>query len=186
MSEGELARYRSEGTTRGQEVRADLELRAVERQASYALSAELLAEYGRFIAGLTDWTHFVTLTHDPRRLSPGHTLVGRQRHRRQVGAWVRYDLRALAPEARWWSEMELHRSGQAHEHGLLAIASTSPLLSARQRWFERCGYADIIAIRDGQGAAEYVAKYTGKAQAVEPLIAGFGLLRVASFSQLLR
>jgi len=186
-------------------VRADLELRKGEALRRYEVDAPMLAEYGRFIGGLTDWDFFVTLTHDPRRLKP-HTfsrartdsrmqrshgapdvaLVGAQRHRRQVRAWLRYDVAELAPGARWWSEMEATKSGQAHEHGLLSLPANAPLLSIRQRWFERCGYAYIKPVEDRDGAAQYVAKYTGKAAAVEPVIAGFGLLPVASFSRVLR
>jgi hypothetical protein len=172
--------------TKEEQVRADLQLRKDESLRRFELDAVLLSEYGRFIGGLTDWGFFVTLTHDPRRLGAGHTVVGRQRHRKQVRRWVRDDLRRLDPSARWWSEMEEHASGQAHEHGLLEVAPSAPLLSIRQRWFERCGYAFIVPVPSVQAAAEYVAKYTGKAQASEPVIAGFGLLPRASFSQVLR
>lgn len=174
--------------TREEQVRADLALRKVDALRRFEVEASVLAEYGRFIGSLASppWGFFVTLTHDPRRLAAGHTIVGRQRHRKQVRGWVRDDLRALAPEAQWWSEMEEHASGQAHEHGLLSIAPTSPLLSIRQRWSERCGYAFIVPVPSVQAAAEYVAKYTGKAAAVEPVIAGLGLLPRASFSRVLR
>lgn len=172
--------------TRDEQVRADLDLRKADALRRYELDAALLSEYGRFIGGLTDWGFFVTLTHDPRRLGAGHTIVGRQRHRKQVRAFVRHDLQRLAPGARWWSEMEEHASGQAHEHALLAVDANAPLLSVRQRWFERCGYAYIVPVPSVQAAAEYVAKYTGKAAASEPVIAGFGLLPRASFSQVLR
>lgn len=174
------------GGTKEDQVRADLQLRKDDALRRFAVGASVLQEYGRFIGGLADWGFFVTLTHDPRRLVPGHTIVGRQRHRKQVRAWVHDDLRALAPEARWWSEMEEHASGQAHEHGLLEIASTSPLLRIRSRWFERCGYAFIVPVPSIQAAAEYVAKYTGKAAAAEPVLAGFGLLPRASFSRVFR
>jgi hypothetical protein len=191
--------------TREEQVRADLELRKGDALRRYAVEAEVLTEYGRFIGGLTDWGYFVTLTHDPKRMQPhlytrgrsdsrvkrSHgardvALVGPQRHRKQVRAWVRYDVMSLAPGARWWSEMEATKAGQAHEHGLLAVPPSAPLLSIRQRWFERCGYAHIRPVESLQEAAEYVAKYTGKAAATEPVIAGFGLLKVASFSQVLR
>jgi hypothetical protein len=191
--------------TREEQVRADLDLRKADALRRYELEAPVLAEYGRFISGLAPWTHFVTLTHDPRRMqphlftrgrsdsrvqrshgSPDVALVGPQRHRKQVKAWVRYDLLSMAPDARWWSEMESTKAGQAHEHGMLSLPATAPLLSIRQRWYERCGFAHIRAIASVQEAAEYVAKYTGKAAATEPVIAGFGLLPVASFSQVLR
>jgi hypothetical protein len=172
--------------TKEEQVRADLSLRKDDALRRYEVGAQLLAEYGRFIGGLADWGYFVTLTHDPRRLGFGHTIVGRQRHRKQVRQWVRDDLRSQAPGAVWWSEMEEHASGQAHEHGLLEVPASAPLLSIRQRWFDRCGYAFIVPVPSVQAAAEYVAKYTGKAQASEPVIAGLGLLARASFSQVLR
>jgi len=190
--------------TREEQVRADLDLRKADALRRYELEATVLAEYGRFIGGLTDWGFFVTLTHDPKRMqphlytrgradsrvhrshgSPDVALVGPQRHRKQVRAWVRYDVRELDPTARWWSEMEMTKNGQAHEHGLLAIGETAALLSMRQRWYERCGFAHIRPVASVQAAAEYVAKYTGKAAATEPVIAGFGLLSRASFSQVL-
>jgi hypothetical protein len=169
--------------TKEEQVRADLALHEVDRLQRFDLSASLLQEYGRFIGALAPWTHFVTLTHDPRRLGAGHTMVGRQRHRKQLGAWLRDDVRAVAPGFRWWSEMEEHESGQAHEHGLLEVRSTAPLLSIRQRWYERCGYVFIRPVESVQAAAEYVAKYTGKAASSEPVIRGFGLLSRPSFSR---
>jgi len=190
--------------TREEQVRADLDLRKAEALRRYELEASVLAEYGRFIGGLTDWGFFVTLTHDPNRMQPhvftrGRTnpraqrshgaldvaLVGPQRHRKQVRAWLR-EVRAFDPSARWWSEMESTKAGQAHEHGLLAVAERAPLLSMRQRWYERCGFAHIRPVESLQAAAEYVAKYAGKAAATEPVIVGFGLLSRASFSQVLR
>jgi hypothetical protein len=191
--------------SREEQVRADFDLRRSDALRRYALDAPLMTEYGRFIGGLTDWGFFVTLTHDPRRLSahvfsaarhgsrvqrshgsPDVALVGPQRHRKQVRSFVRDDVMELAPGARWWSEMELTKAGQAHEHALLALPPGAPLLSIRQRWFDRAGYAHIRPVESLQAAAEYVAKYTGKAAATEPLVFGFGLLPVASFSQVLR
>jgi hypothetical protein len=168
---------------RERQVRAHLALLEDDARRRFAIADSMLQEYGRFIGSLAGWSHFVTLTHDPRRLGAGHTIVGRQRHRKQVRAWLRQDVRRLAPEARWWSEMEEHKSGQAHEHGLLEIASTSPLLSIRERWFERCGFAYIVSVASVQAAAEYVAKYTAKSGASEPIIIGFGLLPAPSFAR---
>ncbi len=176
--------------SRAEQVAEDLDVRRADHLRRFNIEAGVLTEYGRFISSLAPWTHFATLTHDPRRLQTGHTIVGRQRHRKQVQSFVRDDVRRLDRGSRWWSEMELHASGQCHEHALLALADSAPWLSIRQRWYERCGYMKIEAITAatlaGHGvtsAAEYVAKYTGKATAVAPIIAGFGLLSRESWSR---
>jgi phage-related protein len=172
---------------RGEQVLEDLERARLDFLArDFGLTEERLNAYGAWLASLAPWTHFITLTHDPRRLGAGHSIVGRQRHRRVLSKWVFDDVRRLDEGARWFSEMELQKSGQAHEHGLLAASSTAPVLSMRQAWFERAGYCDVRTIdrseAEGIGRAMYVAKYTGKATAVEPFIVGFGLHRVASHS----
>lgn len=174
--------------TRAEQVLEDLERGRLDFLArDFGLSEERLNDYGTWLASLAPWTHFITLTHDPRRLGKGHNIVGRQRHRRVLSRWMFDDVRRLDQGAQWFSEMELHKSGQSHEHGLLAASRNAPVLSMRQAWFERAGYCDVRPIEDGDDAhriarAIYVAKYTGKSAAVEPFIAGFGLLRVASHS----
>lgn len=164
----------------------DYERRRFDMARSFGISQPVLSAYGTFVASLADWSYFVTLTHDPRRLGKGHTIVGRQRHRRVMSRWLFDDVRRMDPTARWYSEMELHKSGQSHEHGLLEVASTAPVLSMRQAWFDRAGYAVVRSIGQADVAAYaeacYVAKYAGKWAAVEPFIAGFGVHRRASHS----
>jgi hypothetical protein len=165
----------------------DIERRRFDLARSFGLTAPVLDAYGSFVASLAPWTHFVTLTHDPRRLGAGHSIVGVQRHRRVMSRWLFDDVRRMDPTAQWYSELELHKSGQAHEHGLLALAANAPALSVRQAWFERAGYAvirDIVASDDvaAYAAAAYVAKYSGKSTSTEPFMAGLGLHRAASHS----
>lgn len=165
----------------------DIERHRFDLAAHFGLTDRVLEEYGHFVASLAPWTHFVTLTHDPRRLGVGHTIVGQQRHRRVMSRWLFDDVRRLDPSARWYSEMELHKSGQAHEHGLLAIAPNAPDLTMRQAWFDRAGYSVWREIRPtddvaAYAAAAYVAKYSGKATTTEPFIAGLGVHRRASHS----
>ena len=158
--------------------------------------APVLDAYGEWIAGLTPWTHFVTLTHrlpgdvgaEPaQRAQPrGYTRVGVQRHRRAVRAWFHEQVRAMDPGARWWSEMEFHASGVPHEHGLIALGERAPALSMRQAWYESRGYARFDAIGSRFAVARYVAKYSGKAAAFEPCVWGFGLLAAPSFSVTMR
>ena len=178
--------------TREEQVREDLDQRRADHLRRFSITAPVLSEYGRFFGSLTDWTHFGTLTHDPRRLGVGHSIVGHQRHRKQVRLFVRDDVRRLDRGAQWWSEMELHASGQCHEHALMHFSENAPVLSIRQRWYERCGYMKIVPITAASMAAfgvtsvaEYVAKYTGKAGAVAPIIAGFGLLSRESWSRVM-
>lgn len=106
-------------------------------------------------------------------LDTGITQVREVRHRKQVREWFYDDVRPRDRDAQWWSEMEMHESGQAHEHGLLSIRDGAAMLSIRQAWFERCGYAFIKPVTSVEGAAVYVAKYTGKSAATKPCIYGF-------------
>lgn len=176
---------------KAEQVRADRERFLLDTAARYGMRDVELAGYGEWVAGLTDWTHFVTLTHRPpdryepgfRRdgspvmLDTGVRIVGAKRHRRAVREWFFEDVRTRDGRAQWWSEMELHESGASHEHGLLRVSETAPVLSIRQSWWDRAGYATIEPIEAAGRAAVYVAKYTGKAAAIEPLI--FGLRDVA-------
>lgn len=112
----------------------------------------------------------------------GITQVRAHRHRKQVREWFYDDVRPRDRDARWWSEMELHESGQAHEHGLLAIRDTAAILSIRQAWFDRCGYARLDRVTSAEGAAVYVAKYTGKSAAAAPCI--YGIPNLGAVTQL--
>jgi hypothetical protein len=178
--------------SRADQVLEDLERRRLDYMArDFSLDAVRADAYGSWVAGLAPWSHFITLTHDPRRLGRGHTMVGRQRHRRVLSKWIYDYVRRLDHGAQWFSEMELHKSGQCHEHGLLAVSATAPVLSMRQAWYDLAGFCDVRLIAgddDKQRIARaiYVAKYTGKATAVEPFIAGFGLHRSASHSVTIR
>lgn len=178
---------------RAEQVLEDIERRHLDYlQRDFGLVQAQADAYGSWLASLPPaprvWTHFVTLTHDPRRLGAGHTIVGRQRHRRVLSRWLFDDVRRMDPGALWYSEMELHQSGQSHEHGLLSVSrDVAPVLSMRQAWFDRAGYCDVRDITGGDDAEQvaraiYVAKYTGKATAVEPFIVGFGLHRDSSHS----
>lgn len=137
---------------------------------------DVLAEYGRFIAALAPWSHFVTLTHrlpdDPR--APTWTRVGVARHRRMVRDWFYNEVRPRAPSAVWWSETEFHVSGVPHEHGMLAVPSNAPDLQMRSAWFLAAGFArwDSIAGQNGVSPAAYVSKYAVKSTSREPLVFG--------------
>lgn len=210
--------------TREDQVREDIERGRLDyAMRDFGLTEERLRAYGAFVAELVRPTHFITLTHDPRRLDVGHALlpqgrrsaprssdadryelrrgahhappsqgriVGRQRHRRQVARWYFDDVRPLDPTARVYGEVELQKSGQAHEHIVGRFAERAPLLSIRDAWFRRAGYCDVRLIEGDDDLAQlvrsmYVAKYAGKSGAAEPFIAGFGL-RSPSFAQVLR
>lgn len=140
-------------------------------------SAQVLREYARWLASLAPWTHFVTLTH--RLPGGGGTTgawgrVGLQRHRRQRRRWVYEEIRRRDPRARWWSETELHDSGQPHEHGLLALTDRDADVPAmRQAWSDDCGFAVVTDIESVVAAARYVEKYHEVAVG-PPLVVGFG------------
>ncbi len=151
------------------------------------LEPEWQTSYGDWVAGMATWTHFVTLTHDPRRLaalgSATWSRVGISRHRKLVKRYFHSSIRSLDPGARWWSEMELHKSGQPHEHALLAVSSDlAPVLSMRQAWYDDAGWMDVQPIRQARSVAAYVAKYGGKHGAWAPSIWGFGLHDASTFS----
>lgn len=82
--------------------------------------------------------------------------------------------------------MELHQTGQPHEHALLSVAPTAPVLSMRQRWFDLAGYCTFDPIRDPADVAAYVGKYGAKVAAYPPFIAGLGLHERESHSLVLR
>ncbi len=200
------------GRSREEQIREDIERGKLDyAMRDFGLDEARLNAYGRWLADEVRPTHFITLTHDPRRLDAGHALwpqqvrgryevrhvahhapaasriVGRQRHRRQVARWFFDDVRPLDPSACVYGEMELQKSGQSHEHLLGRFAERAPMLSMREAWFRRAGYCDVRRIEGTDDVeriarAMYVAKYTGKSGAVEPFIGGFGLLKVASHS----
>jgi hypothetical protein len=157
--------------------------------------ANVLDAYGEWIARLAPWSHFVSLTHDARRLATGPTVshqaysrIGLQRHRRLVRDWFFDDVRKFDNTARLWSETELHKSGQPHEHALLALRPNAPSGLIMEAWFNRAGAYDRQPLETIEGtfsAARYVAKYTAKGSALEPRVWGFGLLAEASFSRVL-
>ncbi len=155
------------------------------------MPANVLTEYGLWIASLAPWLYFVTLTHrlpdsSDANLARQYTRVGIARHRRLVREWFHGAVRPRDPGARIWSETELHLTGVPHEHALLAVSDTAPVLSLRQAWFDMAGFARIERIEDPSAAARYVAKYAGKTGAWPPNVWGFGLLPRPSFSQVLR
>lgn len=205
--------------SRVDQVVEDAAVRRADLARRYEMTNEVLSSYGQYVASLSPWRWFVTLTHDARRLRYGEawaptttrdawvedpsgrrrkarivtsakrvaidtgiTQVRGVRHRRQVREWFYDDVRPRDRDAQWWSEMELHESGQAHEHGLLSIRDGAAMLSIRQAWFERCGYAFIKPVTSLEGAAVYVAKYTGKSAATKPCI--YGILNVGAHSLL--
>jgi hypothetical protein len=147
--------------------------------------ALVLDAYGEWIDGLAAWSHFVTLTHalpdsSDANKARGYTRVGVQRHRRMVREWFHKTVRRADASARWWSETELHESGQPHEHGLLAVSDARA--ATYGEWAASCGYMKLHRIQVGFSAARYVAKYTGKATSLTPMIFGFGLGSEPSFS----
>jgi hypothetical protein len=174
-----------------------------------ALQAAALDATGHWVAGLATWRYFVTLTHalvavtsvqpvTSRKHRSGwssYTRVGVSRHNRLVRDWFHEVVRPDDPTARWWSETELHASGQPHEHGLLACAEPAPVFSWLGRWYGMKGGGIWKSLPFSQDpdervrAACYVekaAKYAGKMASQAPKVWGFGLLRDPSFSQVLR
>lgn len=167
----------------------------------YGMADATLDEYGRYVAQLAPWRWFVTLTHrmpdglevgrrsavtelgrehrgralgDEVVMHTGASIVGVKPHRRDVRRWFYDVVRPTDRTALWWSEAEEHKSGSVHEHGLLACSEVAPHLMWRTKWFELAGYCYIAPVTRVEGAAVYVAKYTGKAAAVEPCVYGFG------------
>ena len=139
---------------------------------------------GQWIAALAGWRYFITLTHAPlagTSLQPltsrkhrsgfgAYTRVGLRRHNRLVREWFHEVVRAEDPTAEWWSETELHVSGQPHEHGLLACAESAPVFSWLDRWYAMDGGGIYKALPFSQDPDERVraacyiekaAKYVG-------------------------
>lgn len=165
-----------------------------------ALQAAALDATGRWVAGLAAWRHFVTLTHalvavtsvqpvTSRKHRSGwssYTRVGVSRHNRLVRDWFHEVVRSDDPTAEWWSETELHASGQPHEHGLLACAESAPVFSWLGRWYAMEGGGIWKSQPFSQDpdervrAACYVekaAKYAGKMASQAPKVWGRGLRR---------
>ena len=160
-----------------------------ERSVTCVDTAPHLASYGAFVSTLAPWNWFVTLTHDPKRLisfSHDWTRIGIQAHRSRLRRFVLDTVRSLDPSAAWWSEMELHATGQPHEHALLSASEMAPVLSMRQRWFDLAGYARFDRIRDPADVAAYIGKYGAKVGAYPPFIAGLALNPRESFARVLR
>ena len=164
------------------------------------LQAAALDATGHWVAGLAPWRSFITLTHAPvsatsvqpltiRKHRSGfgtYTRVGVQRHNHLVREWFHEVVRPDDPTAEWWSETELHISGQPHEHGLIAHAEGAPLFDWLDHWYRMDGGGIWKSQPFSQDpdervrAACYVekaAKYVGKMASQAPKVWGRGVRR---------
>lgn len=170
-----------------------------------SLATEAGKEYGEWVARMAPWSGFVTLTHRSLIAAPGeavvtirkhrtggnvHTRLGIKRHNREVREWFHETVRRIDRGACWWSETELHESGQPHEHGLLAVSASAPIYSMLDDWFRRPGggawnYKRLPTEGDLVRVAEYVgkaAKYAGKLAGQPPKVWGLGVHTRESFA----
>lgn len=135
------------------------------------LRQEALSEWGDWLAGQWDWSWFVTMTFDPRRVRNGtRTSWGWAATSR---AWDRF-IERITPEARggqglsgsvWWvrGREPHHDSGGTHFHGL--VGGLDPSVSRREAWrylWENVGLARVDPYDPGRGAAHYLTKYVVK------------------------
>lgn len=176
---------------------------------SEAVSTAALNSTGLWVARLSDWRYFITLTHRQLRSATStqaitsrkhrsgsgeHTRVGLNRHNSLVRDWFYDNVRALDHGARLWGETEAHAKGDPHEHLLLDVDRQAPVYSMLQSWYDRVD-GGIWNCQPFSGdpdervrAAAYVekaAKYAGKLTAQPPKIFGFALLSSPSFSRVL-
>jgi hypothetical protein len=171
------------------------------------VSTAALNATGLWVARLSPWRYFITLTHRPRAqvtssqpvTSRGHrsgfaayTRVGLSRHNASVRDWFYDEVRARAPGARLWGETELHAKGDPHEHAVLDVDADAPVYSMLDAWHEREGIWNCQRFSEDPDelvrAACYIEKaikYAGKLTTQPPKIFGFGLLAAPSFSRVL-
>jgi len=185
-------------------------MREWERSAdTLAISSAALNATGVWLARLSDWRYFITLTHrqlaSPVSSQPitkrkhrsgftSYTRVGMNAHNAMVRDWFYEDVRALDRGARLWGETELHAKGDPHEHLVLDVDRQAPVYSMLDAWFERPhgGVWNCQSFSQDPDelvrAAAYIekaTKYAGKLTTQPPKIFGFGLASAPSFSRVL-
>lgn len=132
---------------------------------------EALREWGDWLAAQWEWSWFVTMTFDPKKVTHGtRDLWGWAATDR---AWAEF-IEHVTPSARgeqglsgavWWvrGREPHHDSGGTHFHGL--IGGIPPNVSRREAWAwlkERCGMNRIEPYEPSRGAAHYLTKYVVK------------------------
>lgn len=121
------------------------------------------------------WTHFVTLTIDPKK----YAATDLREYMVQLTQWFRHQRkRGSSPDLSYLLVPEKHQSGQWHLHGLMRGISAAPQLPGTPRtvglksdgsyydcWPEysaRYGYSTVEEVKDPVAAAFYITKYITK------------------------
>jgi hypothetical protein len=128
---------------------------------------------GDWLADMTRWDVFGTLTYDPKRcrLIPGRrdgerSMPGMDEVKRHAYRWLRRGPFAVGqPVQAAVVGIERHKSGWPHMHTLLKFPTgvQKGLLSGMgQAWFAEHGYAKLELPRSRDDVAIYVAKYVSK------------------------
>jgi hypothetical protein len=136
-----------------------------------ALRKEALSEWGDWLANGWDWSWFVTMTFDPKRVQAGtRTQWGWGATSR---AWDQF-VEHVTPEARdsqglsgsvWWvrGREPHHDSGGTHFHGLIGGLDSGVRRDEANRWlWERYGMNRVDPYDPARGAAHYLTKYVVK------------------------
>lgn len=128
---------------------------------------------GPFIAELSEWDLYVTLTYDPRRGFDDRSDVTSQPRppsfwasRRHVAHWLAESEKMLGRRCGAVACLEAHKSGWPHWHALYAAGGldSGEFTRLSMLWFEARGFCrfDRVNPADRSTIAQYVAKYLVK------------------------
>lgn len=128
---------------------------------------------GDWLANMTRWDLFGTLTYDPNRcrLIPGRrdgerSMPGMDVVKSHAFTWLRSGPSAIGrPIEAAVVGIERHKSGWPHMHTLLKLpggVGKGDLVGMGQSWFGRHGYAKLELPKSRNDVALYVAKYVAK------------------------
>lgn len=123
------------------------------------------AAAGSWIANLSKWDLYMTLTYDPRRarFSQAPSMWASRRH---MAGWLAKVDKSFGRNVCSVSSLEYQQNGWPHWHGLIAAGGVSQaeFKMSSELWYNAYGYAKFVRIgySDRAGVSDYVAKYITK------------------------
>ncbi len=113
--------------------------------------------FGKWVAGLANWSWFVTRTLADKNLTTAFTAPGLGTARRCLR-----DLLVWSQCQQFVCVFELQRRGVPHLHALLGASKGIRGDQAQSRDAGLWGFSKWVVYREGGGAAAYLGKYLGK------------------------
>lgn len=122
------------------------------------LSGDPLATAWATFLGRVPWTHFWTLTFDPKRQFP----VGEHVASREAFSWLNDGCRIMRARIAWLYATERGAGGMWHAHALTAGVSADVADHMETAWRLRNGYVKVQRVTDTTKAVLYTTKEAAK------------------------